>query len=604
MAERIPDELIEKVRTSQDIVELVSEYVNLKKQGRNYFGLCPFHGEKSPSFSVAPDKQIYHCFGCGVGGNVFSFLMNIEGFSFLEAVKHIAQRTGIDLPQLERQQGNSKASDSRAVMTEAHELLAKLYHHYLLNTEQGLKALEYLKNRGFTDEVILRFQIGFAPDSWDAATNFLKRRKFSLDLCEKAGLLGTRDFDGKFFDRFRNRIMFPIWDRNGKVIAFGGRILGSGEPKYLNSPETMLFNKGNNLYAMHLSRPQMRKKEQAVLFEGYVDTIAAWRAGVENGVATLGTSLTEEQAKLLKRNVPSVVICYDSDNAGVEAAFRASAILQKAGVNVRIAQMPDGLDPDDYIQKFGTEKFNRDVIGASLTVMAFKIRYFRRGKNLNDEGERMLYIEEIIKEISRLSNAVEKDHYLRQLSDEFNLSLEALKQQQYLTAKQQKRKKDNVEPNRNNNPRYKTYFNKPLLPAYHNAERILLAHMLKNTDVAIRVQESVGASFNIEEHNAVAAYLYAFYEEGNLPNVGLFLQRIEDERLNKIASELAMLTVNEHLSDREMSDYIRQITNYPKWLEIQSKEKQKKEAERGQDFARAAQIAMEILHMQKELKGS
>ncbi|MDN4074793.1 DNA primase [Fictibacillus terranigra] len=603
MAERIPDELIEKVRTSQDIVELVSDYVTLKKQGRNYFGLCPFHGEKSPSFSVSPDKQIYHCFGCGAGGNAFSFLMNIEGFSFLEAVKHIAQRTGIDLPQLERQPGNSKSTDNRAVMGEAHELLAKLFHHYLLNTEQGLKALDYLKDRGFSDEVISRFQIGFAPDSWDAATNFLSRRNFSLELCEKAGLLGKRDFDGKYFDRFRNRIMFPIWDKNGKVIGFGGRILGEGEPKYLNSPETMLFNKGKNLYALHLSRPEMRKKQQAVLFEGYVDTIAAWRAGVENGVATLGTSLTEDQAKLLKRNVPSVVICYDSDHAGVEATFRASSILLKAGCNVKIAKMPDGLDPDDYIQKYGAEKFNRDVIGASLTVMAFKIQYYRRGKNLSDEGERMLYIEEIIKEISQLPNAVEKDHYLRQLADEFNLSLEALKQQQFYTAKQQRRKKDNVDTNRNNNPRYNTYYNKPLLPAYHNAERILLAHMLKNTDVAIRIQELLGASFNIEEHNAVAAYLYAFYEEGNLPNVGLFLQRIEDDRLKEIASELAMLTVNEHLSEKEMSDYIRQITNYPKWLEIQSKEKHKKEAERGQDFARAAQIAMEILQMKKELKG-
>lgn len=603
MAERIPDELIEKVRTSQDIVELVSEYVTLKKQGRNYFGLCPFHGEKSPSFSVAPDKQIYHCFGCGSGGNAFSFLMNIEGFSFLEAVKHIAQRTGIDLPQLERQQGSSKTSDERAVMADAHELLAKLFHHYLLNTEQGLTALEYLKKRGFSDEVISRFQIGFAPDSWDSATNFLSRRGFSLELSEKAGLLGKRDFDGKFFDRFRNRIMFPIWDRNGKVIGFGGRILDSGEPKYLNSPETMLFNKGKNLYALHLSRPEMRKKQQAVLFEGYVDTIAAWRAGVENGVATLGTSLTDEQAKLLKRNVPSVVICYDSDQAGVEASFRASAILLKAGCNVKIAQMPDGLDPDDYIQKYGAEKFNRDVIGASLTVMAFKISYYRRGKNLNDEGERMLYIEEIIKEISQLPSAVEKDHYLRQLADEFNLSLDALKQQQFHTAKQQKRKKDNVDTNRNNSPRNNSFFNKPLLPAYHNAERILLAHMLKDTDVAIRVQESLGGSFNIEEHSAVAAYLYAFYEEGNLPNVGLFLQRIEDNKLKRIASELAMLTVNEHLSDKEMSDYIRQITNYPRWLEIQGKEKLKKEAERGQDFARAAQIAMEILQMKKELKG-
>ncbi|EIT85204.1 DNA primase [Fictibacillus macauensis ZFHKF-1] len=603
--ERIPEELIEKVRSSQDIVDLIGDYVSLKKQGRNYFGLCPFHGEKSPSFSVSPEKQIYHCFGCGAGGNAFSFLMNIEGFSFLEAVQQIASKTGISLPQLQQQPSGKKADDKVAMM-EAHELLAKLYHHCLVNTAQGAKALQYLKNRGFDEETIARFQIGYAPNSWDTATSFLMRRNVPLELCMQAGLLGKREFDGKYFDRFRDRIMFPIWDRNGKTIGFGGRILDEGEPKYLNSPETLIFNKGSNLYGMHLARPNMRKKQQAVLFEGYVDTIAAWRAGVTNGVATLGTSLTDDQAKLLKRNVASIVICYDSDQAGIEATFRASSILAKAECNVKIAQMPDGLDPDDYIQKFGAEKFNRDVIGASLTVMAFKIQYFRRGKNLNDEGERMLYIEEVVKEISLLKNAVEKDHYLRQLADEFNLSLEALKQQQFQINKQQKQKqkKDNVDTNRNNKPRSITYLNKPLLPAHQNAERILLAHMLKNADTAISVQELLGAGFNIEEYRAIAAYLYAFYEEGNVPNAGLLLQRIEDEKLKRIVSELAMLTVNDDLSEKEMSDYIRRIADYPRYLEIQEKEKRKKEAERGQDFAKAAQIAMEILQMKKELKGS
>ncbi len=601
MAERIPEETIERIRTSMDIVDLVSEYVPLKKQGRNYFGLCPFHGEKSPSFSVSPEKQIYHCFGCGAGGNVFSFLMNIEGYTFIEAVRHIAEKNGIDLPQLKVQEFSDK-EDFRTKMVEAHELVAKLYHHYLVNTKQGIKALGYLKNRGFTDDVIQTFQIGYAPDSWDAVTNFLAKRGFSLEVVKNAGLLGKREFDGKFFDRFRNRIMFPIWNRNGKVIAFGGRVLGEGEPKYLNSPETKIFNKGKNLYAFHLARAEMRKKQQAVLFEGYVDTTSAFRAGITNGVATLGTSLTEEQAALLARNVQSVTICYDSDHAGIEAAFRAAKILEEAGCFVKIAQMPGGLDPDDYIQTYGPEKFQKDVIGTSLTVMAFKIQYYRKGKNLNDEAERMLYIEEVINEISRLPKAVERDHYLRQLADEFHLSLEALKQQQSQVYKQIKRQKDNVNQNRNNNSRFHSFINKPLLPAYHNAERILLAHMLKDREIAFAIQERLPGAFNIEEHNAIAAYLYAFYEEGNLPNVGLLLERIDDEKLRKITSELAMMTVTDHLSDPELNDYVKQISSYPKKLEIQEKERQRKEAERQRDYTLAARIAMEILQMKKALK--
>ncbi|MDM5315859.1 DNA primase [Fictibacillus sp. b24] len=601
--ERIPEDLIEKVRSSNDIVDVISDYVPLKKQGRNYFGLCPFHGEKSPSFSVSPEKQIYHCFGCGAGGNVFSFLMNIEGYSFIEAVTQLGKKSAIELPQIHQQNFSEKSTDEKRTMADVHELLAKLYHHCLLHTKQGRPALEYLENRGFTRESIERFQIGFAPDSWETASQFLQKRGMDLNTAEKVGLIGKRQSDGKPYDRFRNRIMFPIWDRTGLVVAFGGRVLdGEDEPKYLNSPESKIFQKGKTLYGLNLSRAEMRQKQHAVIFEGYVDTIAAFRAGVTNGVATLGTSLTEDHASILKRNVQSVTICYDSDRAGVEAAFRASEILTKQGCAVKISQMPDGMDPDDYISKYGNESFLKDIIGASLTVMAFKIQYYRRGKNLRDEGERMIYIEEIIKEIARLPKAVERDHYLRQIASEFNLSLDALKQQQTQTFKQLQRSKDNGPKKRDNNFRIQTLLQKSLLPRNLNAERIVLAHMLKSEDAAFLIQEKLDSGFNVEEHNAIAAYLYAFYEEGNKPNVGLFMQRIDDDKLRKLASELAMLTISEELNEIELADYIRIISSYPLLREIQEKEKQQEDAIRRNEIKLAAQIAQEIMRMKRSLK--
>ncbi|WP_221565632.1 DNA primase [Alkalihalobacillus sp. TS-13] len=602
MGSRIPEETIEQIQKSNDILDVVGEYVQLKKQGRNYFGLCPFHNENTPSFSVSGDKQIFRCFGCGKGGNVFSFLMEVEGFTFIETVKNLADRVGIELPELASFNQNDKASKEKEIMKDGHRLLARLYHHCLTNTDYGQKAKEYLYNRGFNDEMIEHFQIGYAPDSWEFVSSFLQKRNYSLPMMQEAGLVGKREFDGKFFDRFRDRIMFPIWDTQGKNIAFGGRILGDGEPKYLNSPETKIFNKGKILYGYHLARPAMRKEDKVILFEGYVDVIAAWKADITNGVATLGTSLTQDQAKLLSRNVSTVIICYDSDNAGITAAFRATELLEKVNCNVKIAQMPQGLDPDDYIQKHGGDRFQQDVIGASLTVMAFKMQFMRRGKNLQDEGERMRYIEEILQEIAKLPKAVERDHYLRQIAEEFNLSLDAVKQQQYQAFLSIKRKKDNDGRNRENN--HKKYFGQSsrLLPAFHNAERILLAHMLKDVNLAEKVEELLGGAFNIEEYSAIAAYLYAFYAEGHTPDIGLFLERVDDQRLKQVVTELAMLTINEDISDQELYDYVNQIKKYPKLIQIQEKEKDKKRAEREQNMVEAAQIAMEIVELKRALK--
>lgn len=604
MGNRIPEETIEEIRNKVDIVDVISEYIQLKKQGRNYFGLCPFHGEKTPSFSVSADKQIYHCFGCGAGGNVFSFLMNIENCTFMEAAATLAEKVHINLPIQNEGSPFSEKSPDYAEMFRAHDLLQKFYHHLLVNTKEGTVAIEYLQQRGFTEEVINRFKIGYAPNTWDAASRFLEKRGFNLHEMAKAGLIVRKDSDGTYFDRFRDRIMFPIWDNQGRTIAFGGRILYEGEPKYLNSPETKIFNKSKTLYGLHLARPEIRKKQQVILFEGYVDVIAAHRAGVENGVASLGTSLTDEQANIIRRNTENVTICYDSDNAGINAAYRAASVLTNAGCTVRVSKMPEGFDPDDYIRTYGYESFQNNVIGTSLTLMVFKIEFLRRGKNLQDEGELVSYIEEVLKEISLLPKAVERDRYLRALSEEFSISLDALKSEQYQIYRRLRKNKDISAFNRNNNNNNtkKIVAKKKLLPAYYNAERILLAHMLRSEDITIKVKEQIGCSFNIDVHNAVALFVYGYFEEGNAPDVGAILQRIEDEQLRRIVSELAMLNININISDEELSDYIKQVLNYPKWLKIKEIETEKLEALKQQDIITAAQLAKKIIEMKKQLK--
>jgi DNA primase len=596
---RISEDTIEKIRNTIDIVDVVSEYVQLKKQGKNYFGLCPFHGENSPSFSVSTEKQIYHCFGCGAGGNVFSFLMEIEGLSFLESVKQAASRTNVELPESLDVPSSSKQSAQATKMIEAHELLKKFYHHLLVNTKEGQKPLEYLDNRGITKETIDAFGIGYSPTSWDFATKFLQKRGFSVELLESAGIT-IRNHEGRHFDRFRNRIMFPIWDLQGQVTAFSGRIIEPGEPKYLNSPETEIFQKSKTLYGFHLARSHIRKKQQAILLEGFLDAIALHRAGIPNVIATMGTALTEEQIRILRRNVDHITVCYDSDKAGIEAAFRASSMLKTAGCEVRVAMMPEGNDPDDYIKKFGESKFRNDVIGASLTLMAFKLQYFKRGKDLRDEADRISYIDEVLKEITQLEKPVERDHYLRQLSDEFSISLDALKSQALQLYKQIKKRDSG--PTSRNNITNRPVLQKKMLPAYHNAERLLLAHMLKDRDIAEKVQDSLQGLFNIEEHSAIAAYLYAFYEEGNTPNVNAFISRIDEMNLQRIISELSMLIINEEISQKELADYVKQVLNYPKLLKIKEKEAERRDAERKQEFVKAAQIEMEIIKMRRDLK--
>ncbi|WP_175991005.1 DNA primase [Bacillus sp. Marseille-Q1617] len=603
MSDRIPEETINKILSSTDIVDVVSDYVQLKKQGRNYFGLCPFHGENTPSFSVSPDKQIFHCFGCGAGGNAFTFLMDVDGLSFIEAAQKLGSKIGEEIAVSTTSSAQeAPPQEDEKQMLQAHELLSKFYHHLLLNTKEGQEALEYLLSRGFTTESISKFQIGWSLPSWDFTVKFLQKRGYSLELMEAAGLLVRRERDQSFLDRFRGRIMFPITDPKGKVVAFSGRSLHSDdEPKYLNSPETKIFYKSRILYNYHESRTLIRRKQQVILFEGFADVISASSASVENGVATMGTSLTEGQIGLIKRLTDSVVICYDGDSAGVEAAFRAGNMLLNHHLSIRVAMLPERLDPDDYISKYGEEKFQQDVIGASLTFMAFKLRYYKLNKNLNDEGDRLQYIEDILKEITRLGNAVERDYYIRYLADEFDVSLDALQQQLAEvdgTLKGKSKPAKQAPPPKPHLPRVQA----KLLPAYQTAERRLIAYMLKDPNTAYKVQDWLaGTHLNIDEHQAIITYLFGYYEEGMPPGASSFIGYLPDERLRRIVTEIEMMSISDECTDQELLDYVQSVLKHQKMLKIKEKESERKEAQRQNDFRKEAQIAMEILQLRKSL---
>ncbi|MBM7650011.1 DNA primase [Bacillus ectoiniformans] len=601
MAGKIPEETIQQIKQSSDITDVIGDYVQLKKQGRNYFGLCPFHGEKSPSFSVSPDKQIFHCFGCGAGGNVFSFLMDIENISFQDAVGKLAERADIPLEiSVSSSEADPRVENRYDKMVEAHELLAKFYHHLLLNTKEGQDALEYLYERGFSKEDLESFQIGWSLPHWDFTVKFLQKRGFDLEMMQQAGLVIQKENAEDYFDRFRGRIMFPLHNNKGKTVGFSGRSLTDEQPKYLNSPETPIFNKSNLLYNYHRARPAIRKQQKIVLFEGFADVIAAARAGVETGIATMGTSLTDDHIHQIKRAADQIVICYDGDSAGLQATNRAAEMLAANGLEVRVSVLPEKLDPDDYIKKYGMEKFQHNIIGNSLTLMAFKMEYYKHGKNMQDEGQRLRYIEEVVTEIAKLKKAVERDHYLRQIADQYSLSLDALKQQEKQVFFKQR--KESPETYKAGPPILVQQTAKKLYPAYQTAERRLIAHMLKDAEVAFKVKDLMETHpFNLDEHQAVFTYLLGFYEEGNDPDSSTFMSRLPDANLRRLISEIEMMAVNDSVNEEELNDYIKKIIKQHKLAELNVKKQEQVAAERQNDYATAAKIAMEIMQLKKLL---
>lgn len=597
MQKQIPQEFVESIRSSNDIVDVIGEYVQLKKQGKNYFGLCPFHGEKTPSFSVTHEKQIFHCFGCGKGGNVITFLKEIENISFQEAVRTLADRSGVKLPKTLT--SNTVYSESSDQLFEAYRWLSKLYHHLLKYTKDGKTAIQYLKDRGIVEESINTFQLGFAPITDEFTAKFLEKKGFDRSFLVKSGLLSLRD-DHTAFDRFRGRVIFPIRNHLGKPIAFGGRSITDQEPKYLNSPENDLFHKSKILFNFDLAKKHIRKKREAILFEGYIDVISAYQANIKNVIATLGTSMSMHQARLIKRYVDKVIICYDADQAGINATYQTAKLLLDTGCEVYVANLNEGMDPDGFIRKYGGRAFEEEVVKSSDMFIKFYMNNLRKEFNLQHEGERLNYIEKVLKEIATIGNAIEREYYLKELSSEFNISYETLNDE-LKKYKEQHQHKDKRDENSYTNRAVNYVSTKRILPAFHNAERHLIAYMLQDVHVTNKVQKELGASFNVEEHKIIVTHLYAFFEENEQPNVSLFMDYVIDDQLKELISDLAMISLDD-FDETVVNDYIHIIKAEQERSQIlRDLKNQQKQFEEQNEPIKAAEIAMQILNKEKQL---
>lgn len=414
-----PEEIVEEVRMKNDIVDVVGSYVKIQKKGNSYFGCCPFHNEKTPSFSVSGSKQMYYCFGCGAGGNVFTFVMNYENYSFVEAVKMLADRAGVKLPELEYSEEMKKKEDHRARLLEVNKESAK-YYYYQLRSKRGEVGLKYLKDRQLTEETMKKFGLGYATDG---LCRYLKEKGYEDKLIKEAGVAGFDERRG-LHDTFWNRVMFPIQDINHRVIGFGGRVMGKGEPKYLNSPETPVFDKRRNLYGMNFARTA--KAGNLIICEGYMDVISMHQAGFTQAVASLGTAFTPEQASLMKRYTDKVLLAYDSDGAGTKAALRAIGILRQVGLTGKVINMQPYKDPDEFIKNLGAEEFQKRIDRAENSFM-FEVRISERDYDLKDPEGKTAFHREIAKKLCAFEDEVERENYLEAVADKYHIGFENMR---------------------------------------------------------------------------------------------------------------------------------------------------------------------------------
>lgn len=417
-----PDEVIEEVRSSNNIVDIIGGYVRLQKKGSSYFGLCPFHNEKSPSFSVSPNKQMYYCFGCGAGGNVFTFIMEYENQTFPEAVKILADRAGIALPEAELTEEQKRERNKRQLLLEINKTAAN-YFYYLLNGDQGQQAREYLENRRMSKETQIHFGLGYASKYCNDLYLYLKKKGYQDQILKETGLL-TYDEKRGAHDKFWNRVMFPIMDVNNRVIGFGGRVMGDGTPKYLNSPETMLFDKSRNLYGLNYARTS--RKPYMIICEGYMDVIAMHQAGFTNAVASLGTAFTTQHSVLLKRYTQEVRLAYDSDGAGQKAALRAIPILKSAGINVRVIHMDPYKDPDEFIKNLGTEAFQERIDAAESSFM-FEISVLEKNYKQSDPEGRASFMKAMARRLLEFPQELERNIYIDAIAGRYGIASEELK---------------------------------------------------------------------------------------------------------------------------------------------------------------------------------
>lgn len=529
---RYSEEIINEVRQLNDIVDVISQYMQLKRSGRNFFGLCPFHNEKSPSFSVSPDKQIFHCFGCGVGGNVITFVSKIEGLNFIETVQMLAERANIQLPTLENS-GDSLKEELKAKVYKVNEFTAEYYHQNLYKPQAKI-AQEYVKKRELSNETLKSFRIGFSG-KFDELYKELKKQGFGEQEILESGLVNKND-KGQYIDRYRNRLMFPICDVRGRVIAFGGRVLDDTKPKYINSPENVVYSKGRHLFGLNVAKKGDTKK--LLIVEGYMDVISLHQRGITNVVAPLGTALTEGQGWLLRKNAEQIILSFDSDEAGLQAKLRALDILQNMGCDLRILQIEGAKDPDEYIIKYGNARF-KNLVDKALSVIEFKVKILQKDLNLENISDKIKFLNEIAKLISKIENTIEREIYIEKIAKQYNISKESI----YAEVNKLKYKKeDNIKILEKAKPivTHKKTETKEVSEKIRNRENTIISILLtEDLSIFEIVKQNIKPEdFQDEINMKIAKKLYEEFEKGN-SNINSIIDILEEEEQNRITMIMA-----------------------------------------------------------------
>lgn len=523
---RYSDDLIEEIRMRNDIVDVISGYVKLQRKGSSYFGLCPFHNEKSPSFSVSPSKQMYYCFGCGAGGNVFTFLMEYENYSFMEALRVLADRAGIQLPQQEYSQEAKEQADLKAMLLEVNKLAAK-YYYYQLRREGGAQGMAYLKGRELSEETINRFGLGYSDKFSNDLYRYLKSKNYSDEILRQSGLFNVDERRG-MYDKFWNRVIFPIMDVNNRVIGFGGRVMGDAKPKYLNSPETKIFDKSRNLYGLNIARTS--RKKNLIICEGYMDVISMHQAGFNNAVASLGTALTSQQASLLKRYTDEVLIIYDSDEAGVKAALRAIPMLKTAGLATKVINLKPYKDPDEFIKNMGKEAF-QERLDQGMNSFMYELHALEQQYDMKDPQGKTDFFKETARKMLRFEDEIERNNYIQAVADSYRIEPENLRKMVNRMAMQGVGIQEPMKPKSGQNrPREKQ-------DGYEMSQKLMLTWLTSYPEIFGQVSQYISPDdFTNPLYHTVAEMLYRQYSDGELNPARLLNNFTDSDEQKEVAA--------------------------------------------------------------------
>ncbi|MCM8797138.1 MAG: DNA primase [Candidatus Omnitrophica bacterium] len=580
MSGRLPDNFLEEILSRVDIVEIISGFIPLKRTGRNFKAHCPFHHEKTPSFMISPDRQIYHCFGCGESGNAFKFLMRYERMSFLEAVEYLAKKAGLPMPQ---RKGYDQKAEGIAIQLYKINELAALFYEEMLNSAQGASAKRYLLKRGIEEDVIRMFKLGLAPDKWDALISHLRQKGINLSLLEKAGLILAKE-GGGFYDRFRSRIIIPIFDIKNRVLGFGARVLDDSSPKYINSPETPIYTKGKHLYGLSFAKDAIKEEDFVVVVEGYMDFLLPFQAGLKNIVASLGTALTLDQVRLIRRYTHNVVIIYDPDTAGQLAALRSLDIFVEEEMNAKVVTLPHGLDPDLLVRKNGIGDL-KEKIKRAQGIFEYKLGILKSRYDKDSVDGKARISAEMLETIVKFKNAVLKSEYIRCLAQELDVREDALWQE---SKKAVAAKTPPVSPEIKTVK--KTHTVSP-------TERLLLKLMLEETELVHQLRDSISPEdFFNEKISRVVSVMFELISQGKNIEPRLLIDYLEDNEISEIIGESTFLPEELSGQDKErvVRDCIQRLKDEKLRLRRQHLHEQIKTAQDSGDNERLQQLVKEF----------